>query len=663
MIVHRRFLIVVGLLASSTMANAESLQEYAQKCDMAVGVTVPDFNCDLGTEVPAPHLHADGHCDFPNQLHKECDPGSRFQVLSDPNDKTAVVVAHCRKQNHSAGHYGDIAVIQHNRVNGATCFYQALGDLDGDVKAPSKGEQSFWMSPADIETVVPCGMCHDNGAIIRSPYLNQLASDPNALPGANHLSFNKNQPYYYVGSTFSSWKAYRVETKDAQGKDNLCISCHRMGVNNLRIDKGTARDFSRRAVAAFTSNANKNPDSSESPMWMPPEQDDYNKANEDEAKKIEACGNRFKVGAALPDELPNCRISQFSGPAEAPVLPLGGRLSGDPVVAATADGRIEIFVRGTDNALWHIAQLMPNGEWPISDTAVDRPDDKRPDASWSTWTSLGGQLTDDPAVSLNQDGRLEVFVRGTDKALWHAWQTSPGGAWSPWRSLGGQLSSKPGVGVNADGRLEVFARGTDNALWHTAQTSPNGGWSAWDSLAGQPAGDPVVGANSDGTLDVFVRGTDSALWHVRQTSPNGSWSAWASLGGELTGDAAVGSNADGRLEVFVRGKNHNALWHNWQTSPNGEWSNWHNLAGQVASNVAVGRNGDGALDVFVRGTDNGLWHLSQTSPNGEWSNWTALHGQLTSNVVVGRNASGRLEVFVRGGDSGLWHNWLMPGWN
>ena len=227
----------------------------------------------------------------------------------------------------------------------------------------------------------------------------------------------------------------------------------------------------------------------------------------------------------LPDDLPNCKITQFSGPAEAPDLPLGGKVGGDPIVGISADGRLEIFVRGNDGALWHVAQLKPNGEWPIVDTAVDRPDDKRPDATWSEWNSLGGQILGNPAIALNLDGRLEVFVRGTDQVLWHNWQTAPNGAWSGWRSLGGQLSGSPAVGNNSDGRLDVFVRGTDNALWHITQKSVNGGWSVWSSLSGALSGDPVVGTNADGRLEVFVRGNDSALWHVRQSTAGGNWSA------------------------------------------------------------------------------------------------------------------------------------------
>ncbi|HET6881091.1 MAG TPA: hypothetical protein VFI31_13095 [Pirellulales bacterium] len=140
------------------------------------------------------------------------------------------------------------------------------------------------------------------------------------------------------------------------------------------------------------------------------------------------------------------------------------------------------------------------------------------------FASLGGNITTDPAVGRNADGRLEVFARGTDGALWHIWQNSPGGGWSGWSSLAGGITTNPAVGINADGRLEVFARGTDDALWHIWQNSPGGGWSGWNSLAGGITANPAQASNYDGRLEVFVRGTDDALWHRWQTSPGGGWS-------------------------------------------------------------------------------------------------------------------------------------------
>jgi C1A family cysteine protease len=316
-----------------------------------------------------------------------------------------------------------------------------------------------------------------------------------------------------------------------------------------------------------------------------------------------------------------------------------GVLTSNIAVSRNADGRLEAFVRGTDNALWHNWQVQPNG-------------------GWSGWASEGGILTSNIAVGQNADGRLEAFVRGTDNALWHNWQVEPNGGWSGWASEGGVLTSDIAVARNADGRLEVFVRGTDNALWHKWQVEPNGAWSGWASEGGVLTSNIAVAQNADGRLEVFVRGTDMALWHKWQVQPSGGWSGWASEGGVLTSDIAVGQNADGRLEMFVRGSD-NALWHNWQVQPSGGWSGWASEGGVLTSNIAVARNASGRLEIFVRGTDNALWHNWQVTPNGGWSGWASEGGILTSDIAVGQNADGRLEMFVRGTDNALWHNWQV----
>ena len=581
-----QLLIVSIVLAVPALARAQdALQAYAQKCDVAIGVTVPDFNCDARTAAEVPTTNAvQSACDRPNQLHQECDPGSRYQTLVDIPDR-AYIVAHCRKQASAAGKYGDIAVIQHNRVNGATCFYQALKnnvghELDGDAKAPSKGvgTPKFWMEPSEIASssfTGACAKCHDNGPIIRSPYLTQplRSTPPHVLPGAGDDNFNSDlDPYYFVGSEFAHWKAYKVEIDD-KVPDNLtvkegepyltCIGCHRLGVNNLSSRNGTARDFAIRATAR--SQTNKNPHSAQSPLWMLKGQTVYIEKNDKAAEAIKRCADTFAVGTALPN-LPDCKITQFSGPAPGPTLRLGGQLKSDPAVALTADGRLEIFAIGLDNALYHIWQIDPTG-------------------GWSSWGPLAGEVKGNPAVGCNADTGLEVFVRAPDNSLRHIWQTSSNGGWSDWRSMGGVLATDPTVVSLTDGRLVVFARGTDNALWHSWQTSPNGEWSDWHLLGGILPSGFAVGRNADGGLEVFAQGTDNAVWRRRHNSSQ--WSGWVSMGGQVTGDPVVESNADGRLVVFVRGLN-NALWHSWQTSPNGEWSDWHSFGRNTAQRFCSG---------------------------------------------------------------------------
>jgi acylphosphatase len=289
-----------------------------------------------------------------------------------------------------------------------------------------------------------------------------------------------------------------------------------------------------------------------------------------------------------------------------------------------------------------------------------------PNSGWSNWGSLGGQITSNPTVIANADGRLEVFVRGSDGAVWHIWQLS-GGGWSSWASLGGGIIGNIAAGRNKDGRLELFVRGTNNALWHRWQTAANNGWSSsWTSLGGGMTADPTVADNADGRLEIFVRGNDGAVWHIWQTAPNSGWSSWGSLGGGVIGGIAAGRNKDGRLELFVRGTDQ-ALWHRWQTAANNGWSGgWASLGGGMTAEPAVIANQDGRLEVFVRGNDNAVWHIWQTAPNSGWSSWGSLGGGIIDRVAPGRNADGRLELFVRGTDNAVWHRWQTAannGWS
>lgn len=175
------------------------------------------------------------------------------------------------------------------------------------------------------------------------------------------------------------------------------------------------------------------------------------------------------------------------------------------------DGRLEVFVIGVDERIYHIWQTAPSN-------------------GWSNWNVMGSALDTARAIAVgnNQDGRLEVFIIGVDGFVHHIWQTAPNDGWSFWNRLG---ISPPdardiAVGRNADGRLEVFLIGGDERIYHIWQTSPNNGWSDW-SLLGHPdnkAKKIVVANNQDGRLEVFTIGTNDTLYHFWQTAPNNGWS-------------------------------------------------------------------------------------------------------------------------------------------
>ncbi|HYX48659.1 MAG TPA: hypothetical protein VE843_02885 [Ktedonobacteraceae bacterium] len=310
------------------------------------------------------------------------------------------------------------------------------------------------------------------------------------------------------------------------------------------------------------------------------------------------------------------------------------------------------------------------------------------------WTSLGtpGNITTNPAIGKNDDGRLEAFVCAmeVDPALWHIWQTTTGETWSSWNSLSLPptnvlLEGSPTVVENDDGRLEVFATGADNALWHIWQLAPNGSWSTWTSL-GKPTdqglGQISVHVNDDGRLEVFTIGADNALWHIWQLAPNGSWSTWKSLDKPPSTDyitnPIVSQNQDGRLEAFVLSDN--ALWHIWQTTPGGSWGSWFSTkyptttGGNLLSfsSPLLRKNDDGRLELFVTiyalsnagaGSFSAtLWHIWQVSPNGTWSNWTSLGSPTIDRLSapsVRKNDDGRLEAFAIGSDNALWHIWQL----
>jgi hypothetical protein len=205
-----------------------------------------------------------------------------------------------------------------------------------------------------------------------------------------------------------------------------------------------------------------------------------------------------------------------------------------------------------------------------------------------------------PAASSSNNGPWCIFAVNTSGALWY----TPYGGNSTWDSLGGVCTSSPAAVSwgSSDFRLDVFVRGTDGALWHKWNT---GSWSDWESLGGQlaPGTGPAVASWSAGRLDVFVQGTDGALWHKWWNSAG--WSGWESLGGKLTASPAatwdMAVTPANNIYVFVRGSD-GAVWQKYYQ--NG-WSSWKSLGGQVAPNTgpAVSQ----VLNLFVQGTDHQLW--------------------------------------------------------
>jgi hypothetical protein len=250
-------------------------------------------------------------------------------------------------------------------------------------------------------------------------------------------------------------------------------------------------------------------------------------------------------------------------------------ITGRPAISSRAVGRLDAFVRGTDNNLWHQTYVAGTG--------------------WSAWENLGapsGGMASEPAAVSWSATRVDVFTRGVDNALKHLWWD--GTRWSAWESLGATLSSTPGVASAADGRLDVFFRGTDNALYHRWYVLADGKWYGDERLGGNLSADAPAVASGTNRLDVFIRGADSHLWH---SSWNGSqWNPWEDLGGGFPSEPTVASWGPGHIDVFVRWTD-NALWHtSWDGS---RWSPWDTIGSNVAGDPAVVSWGSGRIDLLV----------------------------------------------------------------
>ena len=118
--------------------------------------------------------------------------------------------------------------------------------------------------------------------------------------------------------------------------------------------------------------------------------------------------------------------------------------------------------------------------------------------------------------------------------------------WSEWSSLGGNLAGPPTALTDAEGMVHVFARGDDRSLMHLRQTAELPYAFARDAGArGGASADAGAGAGAGA-------GAEQREWLHRGVGFELRWAKWHSLGGVLASGpvAAVTLNLFGSLEVY-----------------------------------------------------------------------------------------------------------------
>ena len=233
-------------------------EQYVAMCSERMG-TVPAFNCLEGVEIPikvngTPQATLPSACDKPIQLgiphnagqNGQCAPYARTGQLTTGNpDVTTVFI--CRKYaNPFTGnddYFQDIAVIQHNRQTGDTCWFQSpVRDAVNNVNlngrsVPSPMDTSaiadnYWRLASEVAT---CQNCHDADPFIWTPYIGQVVGsnpagwNPNGPYTANFLNiFGATQPYVFA------------KLKRSATVNNACTQCHRIGANSDLVAKSIA---------------------------------------------------------------------------------------------------------------------------------------------------------------------------------------------------------------------------------------------------------------------------------------------------------------------------------------------------------------------------------------------------------------------------------------
>ena len=307
-------------------------------------------------------------------------------------------------------------------------------------------------------------------------------------------------------------------------------------------------------------------------------------------------------------------VSAAQGSSANAQAPLVGAAvgSGAPAAYPTDGTHVTLFMRNaSDNALYvKTGTLNPDGSW-----------------TWSPSTYIGGVLTSAPTASSTSTGLIDVFVRGSDGAVWEITTSAAGSPLTPWGSIGGQIpvNTAPSACSWGTGRLDVFVNGTDGTLWHKWWDASK--WWNWESLGGKLTSGPGATATVDKEIGVFVRGTDGGLYYKHWDGT--VWSGWASLGGQIyAGTSPAATNwGPTRIDWFVMGTDQQ-LWHSWQSS--GKTSGYESLGGTLTSSPGATSRSTGTIDVFVRGGSTDFAILWQKSYGGQytggWSDWMLIGG-------------------------------------
>ncbi len=333
---------------------------------------------------------------------------------------------------------------------------------------------------------------------------------------------------------------------------------------------------------------------------------------------------------------------------------------------------LDLFATGTDGAVWSTWWEGASG--------------------WQPWFLIHPEIKMQPGATVtalwrSNETHLDLFVTGTDGAVWSTWwEGAPG--WQPWFLIHPEIKMQVGATVTAlwrsnDAHLDLFVTGTDGAVWSTWwEGTP--GWQSWflihPEIKMQPGATLSALWRSDDThLDLFATGTDGAVWSTWWEGAPG-WQPWFLIHPEIKMQVGATVTALWRsnqthLDLFVTGTD-GAVWSTWWEGPTG-WQPWFLIHPEIkmqpgATVTALWRSNDAHLDLFVTGTDGAVWSTWWEGPTG-WQSWFLIWDPIWNNIrmrpgvpisALWRSNDTHLDLFTTGTDGAVWSIWWEPaaGW-
>lgn len=151
---------------------------------------------------------------------------------------------------------------------------------------------------------------------------------------------------------------------------------------------------------------------------------------------------------------------------------LGGQLTSGPFVAHQSDGRLDVFIRGTDAGAWHIKQSAPNSSsWSGFSGLGGVLQGDHP------YNSPSAALGPDGRVQIFvrwSDNSLRTLVQSAPNGNF---------PWNAWTNLGGWIDATvPPPTRSTDGRLFIVVRGGGGALFFNTHNAPNS-YLLWNGFA------------------------------------------------------------------------------------------------------------------------------------------------------------------------------------